>query len=94
MTHQTNNTHIKLNDQDLLKHKYSISILEDNIDNLSLYRILYTQELTPAFCVKYILNEEYASCVEETYICDVDVLYYQPHIKQEQLIEERKKQNL
>lgn len=90
---QTNHSQkIILNDRDLLKNKYPVSVIEDNIDNLSLFRILYTQHLTPAFCIKYILNEEYASCVEETYICDKDVLYHQPHIKQEELMEERRKQ--
>lgn len=84
---------VVINDRDLLKNKYPISIIEDNIDNLSLFRILYTQHLTPAFCVKYILSEDYASCVEETYICDKDVLYHQPHIKQEELMEERRKLN-
>lgn len=90
---QTNNfKRIILNDRDLLKNKYPVSVIEDNINNLSLFRILYTQHLTPEFCIKYILNEDYASCVEETYICDKDVLYHQPHIKQEDLMEERRKQ--
>lgn len=78
-------TDVELNDQDLLKKKYSIELLEKNIDNLSISRILNTQILTAEFCVKYILNEEYASCVEETYICDLDVLHKQPHIKQTEL---------
>jgi hypothetical protein len=91
---QTKNSQkVVINDRNLLKIKYPISVIEDNIDNLSLFRILYTQHLTPAFCVKYILSEEYASCVEETYICDKDVLYHQPHIKQEELMEERIKLN-
>jgi hypothetical protein len=85
---------ITINDRDLLKKKYPIQVLENNIYNLSLMRILHTQELTPEFCIKYILSEDYASCVEETYICDIDVLYHQPHIRQSQLIEERQKQNL
>jgi hypothetical protein len=78
-----------INDQDLLKNKYPIDILEKNIDYLSISRILSTQILTPDFCVKYILNEEYASCVEETYICDLDVIQHQPHIKQEDLCKAR-----
>lgn len=84
-------THVELNDQDLLKKKYSIELLEQNIDNLSISRILNTQILTPEFCVKYILNEDYASCVEETYICDLDVLHRQPHIKQSDLMNARTK---
>lgn len=86
--------HKELNDQDLLRNKYSIELLEKNIDNLSISRILNTQILTPEFCVKYILNEEYASCVEETYICDLDVLTRQPHIKQYDLINARIKLKL
>ena len=80
-----------ITDQSLLKTKYSIDILEKNIDNLSITRILRTQILTPEFCIKYILNEDYASCVEETYICDIDVLHNQPHIKQSDLCDARKK---
>ena len=79
----------EMNDQDLRKKKYSIDVLEKNIDNLSISVILRTQILTPNFCVKYILNEDYASCVEETYICDLDIMYYQPHIKQIDLINAR-----
>jgi len=79
----------ELNDQDLLKNKYPIEVLEKNIYNLSISRILNTQILTPEFCVKYILNEDYASCVEETYICDLDVLHKQPHIKQVELLNAR-----
>jgi hypothetical protein len=80
----------EINDQDLRKKKYSIDLLEKNIDNLSISIILKTQILTADFCVKYILNEEYASCVEETYICDLDVLYHQPHIKHNDLYNARR----
>lgn len=76
---------IEINDQDLNKKKYSIEILENNINNLTITKILRTQKLTPEFCVKYILNDDYACCVEETYICDLDVLRYQPHIKHSDL---------
>lgn len=80
------NANIELNDQDLRKKKYSIDVLEKNINNLSISVILKTQKLTPEFCVKYILNEKYASCVEETYICDFDVIKRQPHIKSSELL--------
>lgn len=86
-------THI-INDQDLRQKKYSIQLLEENINNLSISIILHTQILTPDFCVKYILNEDYASCVEETYICDLDVLRRQPHITQDDLYNARIKLNL
>ena len=84
-------TNIQISNQDLRKKKYSIDVLEENIDNLTNLTILRTQVLTPDFCIKYILNEEYASCVEETYICDLDVLFHQPHITQSQLCDARKK---
>ena len=72
----------KIQDYDLKKNKYSITILEENINYLSIKTLLYTQVLTAEFCAKYILNDEYASCVEETYICFYDVLQAQkPHQK-------------
>lgn len=76
---------------DLYNKKYSIEILEKNIYNLSILIILRTQLLTPDFCVKYILSEEYASTNEETYICDFDVLRHQPHITQQDLYHSRRK---
>jgi hypothetical protein len=69
-----------LNDSMLRKKKYDISTLEKNINNLSMKTLLYTQNLTAEFCVKYILNDEYASCIEDTYICIGDVLNAQKHL--------------
>ncbi len=69
-----------LNDSMLRKRKYDISTLEKNINNLSMKTLLYTQNLTAEFCVKYILNDEYASCIEDTYICIGDVLNAQKHL--------------
>lgn len=69
-----------LSDAMLRNKKYDISALEKNINNLSTKTLLYTQKLTADFCVKYILNEQYASCVEDTYICIGDVLTAQKHI--------------
>jgi hypothetical protein len=69
-----------LNDSMLRKKKYDISALEKNINNLSTKTLLYTQNLTAEFCVKYILNYEHSSCVEDTYICIGDVLSAQKHI--------------
>ena len=75
----------KIQDYDLKKNKYSITILEENINYLSIKTLLYTQVLTAEFCAKYILNDEYASCVEDTYICFYDVLQAQKHITEEEL---------
>uniref|UniRef100_A0A6C0CU01 Uncharacterized protein n=1 Tax=viral metagenome TaxID=1070528 RepID=A0A6C0CU01_9ZZZZ len=71
---------ILLNDSMLRKKKYHIQLLEKNIYNLSMKTLLYTQDLTADFCIKYILNEKYASCVEDTFLSMGDVLYAQKHI--------------
>ena len=68
--------------------KYDIATLEYNIDRLSLKKLLVSQKLTPEFCVKYLLNpEEHGMCVEDSYICDSDILLYQEHITQKELDE-------
>ena len=71
---------ILLNDSMLRKKKYHIQLLEKNIHNLSMKTLLYTQDLTADFCIKYILNEKYASCVEDTFLSMGDVLNAQKHI--------------
>jgi len=71
---------ILLNDSMLRKKKYDIEVLEKNIYNLSMKTLLYTQDLTADFCIKYILNEKYASCVEDTFLSIGDVLNAQKHI--------------
>jgi len=84
-----NNNNIEIiKDSHLMYNKYDISTLEYNINRLSLRTLLKTQKLTPEFCVKYILiSDEYASCDEDTYIFDEDVLKYQKHILQKDLDE-------
>lgn len=70
----------------LMYAKYDITILEQNMDRLSLQNLLKTQILTPLFCMKYLLHpEEYGMCVEDHYISKDDILVYQPHITMEQL---------
>ena len=71
---------ILLNDSMLRKKKYDIEVLEKNIYNLSMRTLLYTQDLTADFCIKYVLNEKYASCVEDTFLSIGDVLNSQKHI--------------
>ena len=71
---------ILLNDSMLRKKKYNIELLEKNINNLSMKTLLYTQDLTAEFCIKYILNEHYASCVEDTFLSIGNVLDSQKHL--------------
>jgi len=74
---------------DLMYNKYNIEILEYNIDNLGLRRLLVTQTLTPDFCIKYVLNpDDHGMCVEDHYISKNDILLYQSHITKEQLDKE------
>jgi hypothetical protein len=81
------NDFIFLNDNMLRRKKYTVDLLEKNITFLSIKTILYTQDLTPEFCVKYILNDKYASCVEDTFICMGDVLNAQKHITKKEIYE-------
>ena len=83
----------KIYNHQLTDKKYDIATLEYNIDRLSLKKLLVSQNLTPEFCVKYLLNpEEHGMCVEDSYICDSDILLYQKHITQKELDESHEKE--
>ena len=72
----------------LRQHKYLIEELEKYIDNLNMKTLVNTQKLTIDFCVKYILNEEYAQCNEEVDLLTIDyVLYNQPHLDKAELLD-------
>ncbi len=76
-----------INNQDLYKNKYELSILAENIMNLSAKTLLTTQYLSAEFCAKYILNENYSEGVEEDYLYTGDfVLEKQKHISKEELL--------
>jgi hypothetical protein len=79
---------MSINDFDIKYTKYDIDLLEKHIDSLSLWSLVKYQVLTARFCAKYILNEEYASCDEDTYICMEDILTFQPHLKREDIVAE------
>jgi hypothetical protein len=78
-----------LSDNDLIKNKnfYSIAKLVASVDNLSVKYLLNYQILDAEFCAKYILNDYCATCNEDTYICNGDVLRKQPHISRLELSE-------
>ena len=76
----------KINNSDLRINKYTIEELETNIAHLSMTTIVNTQKLTPMFCVKYILNEDYSDCIEEEFKLNFwYVLSKQRHITPEEL---------
>jgi hypothetical protein len=76
-----------ITNSNLRQSKYSIEELEKNINNLNMKTIVNTQKLTIDFCVKYILNEDYAQCNEEVDILTIYyVMYNQPHLNELELI--------
>ena len=75
-----------ISNYDLLFNKYTIEELTINILYLSMTDIVKTQTLTPDFCVRYILNEDYMDCCEEVYRLDFwYVLQKQRHITEKEL---------
>ena len=70
------------------KNKYSLTELEENINNLQIKIVLNTQILNADYCAKYILDENRATCEEDLWLIDVGyVLTKQPHITREELEE-------
>ena len=69
------NFNLVLSDYDLRQKKYSIEELTTNINNLSMKTLLYTQKLTPEFCLKYIINAPKST--EEEYITEEDIIRIQ-----------------
>lgn len=65
----------KISDYDLRQKKYTIEELIKNIDHLSIKTLLYTQKLTPEFCLKYIINVPKST--EEEYITEEDIIRIQ-----------------
>lgn len=78
----------------LRSNKYDIETLEKNVDYINMKTCVNTQILTAEFCVKYILNEDYMSCIEDTYCIDKGyVLRRQPHLTNEDIMREYAKIN-
>lgn len=67
---------------DLYNKKYSIDELIENIYALPLLDILKTQQLTKDFCINYILNPSYQLLEEEECLTIEDIIYFQPHLKE------------
>jgi hypothetical protein len=72
-----------LTNEDLHKNKYSLTLIEENINNLNLIHILRTQILTAEFCAKYFCapNDIYAKDDVDQEIYIHHILQYQPHIR-------------
>ena len=84
----------EIDNSDLRINKYDIETLERNVDNLNMKTCVNTQVLTAEFCVKYVLNEDYMSCIEDTYCIDSGyVLKRQPHLTYAEILHEYSKIN-
>lgn len=78
----------------LRKQQYDIATLEANVDDINMKACVNTQVLTAEFCVKYVLNEDYMSCIEDTYCISLGyVLQRQPHLTREDIMNEYVKVN-
>lgn len=78
----------------LRKYKYNLDTLEKNVDSIDMKTCVNTQILSAEFCVKYVLNEDYMSCIEDTYCLDIGyVLRRQPHLTREEILLEYSKIN-
>ena len=84
----------EIDNSDLRINKYDIETLERNVDNLNMKTCVNTQVLTAEFCVKYVLNEDSMSCIEDTYCIDSGyVLKRQPHLTYAEILHEYSKIN-
>ena len=78
----------------LRKYKYNLDTLEKNVDSINMKTCVNTQILSAEFCVKYVVNEDYMSCIEDTYCLDIGyVLRRQPHLTREEILLEYSKIN-
>lgn len=65
--------------------KYTMDVLEKNMDRLNKKVLLCTQTLTAEFCVKHILEMDIDSGSEDSYIFDKNyILERQEHITEEE----------
>lgn len=69
-----------------LRHKHSRDLLKKHIYELNLVDILRTQILDIKFIIDYILNKNYQLAESEKLINIDMVLWYQPHIDEEELM--------
>jgi hypothetical protein len=63
----------------------SEKIILELLEKHSQKQLLSSYKFSAFICVKYLLNEEYSSCTEDTYICDHQLLLYQTHLTIQEL---------
>lgn len=67
----------------------SEKIVLELLEKYSQKQLLFSYKFSAFICVKYILNEEYSTCTEDTYICDNQLLLYQTHLTKQDLKDAR-----
>ncbi len=87
------NDNQEIENKDLITKNYSSNILIKNINKLDLVDILKTQCLDIDFVINYILNKEYQYMQNEEDIDIHDIIRYQPHLKQNDIIKEYNKKS-
>ena len=77
-----------------VRHTYKTPLIEVKPDKLieianttDLRHFIKKYKLDAKFCVEHILFDD-SLTGEETYICTYDILYWQPHISEEELLKE------
>ncbi len=77
-----------IKNHDLIKQKYNIDVLEQNVSHLNKKYLICTQILNAEFCIKYILDLDIDSGSEDSYLFDkIHILERQPHITEEEFDE-------
>ena len=74
---------------DVFTTQYSLEELQNNIYALKLTDILKTQKLTARFVAHYILNPIYQLTKEEEQLTVTDVLFFQPHLQLDEILNEQ-----
>jgi hypothetical protein len=72
----------------------SEKIILELLEKHSQKQLLSSYKFSAFICVKYLLNEEYSTCTEDTYICDNQLLLYQTHLTNQDLRDARKIYNI
>ena len=72
---------------DLYKNQYDEKTLKDHIFSISLIDILKTQKISSDFAFTYLLNKDFQLTKEEEDLTINDILFYQPHLKESNLLD-------
>lgn len=87
-----NTDNMEFDERDLYHEKFDIDRIVWNIKHncIDLRQIVRTQILTPYVCAKYVVfggrDEQYATCSEDAWVATGDVLRYQPHITEAEMM--------